>query len=144
MIEKLKDVEKRLEEINELLTQPEVVTDNNRYKALMREHKALTPIVEKFREYLQAAADRDEAEEMLAAGGLDQDFKGMVLEQLTGSRERLESITGELKLLLLPRDVNDDKNVIIEIRGGAGGDEAALFANSLYRMYTMYGENKGW
>ena len=126
MIEKLKDVEKRLEEINELLTQPEVVTDNNRYKALMREHKALTPIVEKFREYLQAAADRDEAEEMLAAGGLDQDFKGMVLEQLTGSRERLESITGELKLLLLPRDVNDDKNVIIEIRGGAGGDEAAL------------------
>ena len=144
MIEKLKDVEKRLEEINELLTQPEVVTDNNRYKALMREHKARTPIVEKFREYLQAAADRDEAEEMLAAGGLDQDFKGMVLEQLTGSRERLESITGELKLLLLPRDVNDDKNVIIEIRGGAGGDEAALFANSLYRMYTMYGENKGW
>lgn len=79
MIEKLKDVEKRLEEINELLTQPEVVTDNNRYKALMREHKALTPIVEKFREYLQAAADRDEAEEMLAAGGLDQDFKGWCL-----------------------------------------------------------------
>ena len=144
MIDKLNDVEKRYDEINDLLTRAEVIADTNRYKALMKEHKMLTPIVEKFREYKAALADNKEAADMLKDGGLDADFKAMVVEQQEQSREKIEKTGEELKVLLLPRDANDDKSVIIEIRGGAGGDEAALFANSLYRMYTMYGEAKSW
>ena len=144
MLEKLKDVEKRYEEINALLTDPAVITDTNRYKTLMKEHKTLSPVVEKYREYLKAASEYSEAEDMLKSGGLDPEFKEMVQEQLDTGRADMERFTQDLKILLLPKDENDDKSVIIEIRGGAGGDEAALFANTLYRMYTMYGEIKNW
>lgn len=144
MFDKLKEVEQRYEAINEKLMDPQVTSDNEQYKNLMKEYKYLTPIVEKFREYSAAKADMEEAREMLDAGGLEHDFREMVEEQLSQSRQAMETFAGELKILLLPKDPNDEKNVIVEIRGGAGGDEAALFANSLYRMYSMYAERQGW
>ena len=144
MFEKLKDVAARYEQINEKLMDPAVVSDNNQYKSLMKEHKNLTPIVEAYREYEKAQASMEEAKELLEEGGLEKDFKEIVEEQLTSSREDMERLSEELKILLLPKDPDDDKNVIIEIRGGAGGDEAALFANSLFRMYSMFAENKRW
>ena len=142
MFEKLKLVEARYEEINELLSDPCVVSDNERYKSLMKELKQLTPIVEKFRAYCKAKDSFDEAKAMLDEGGLDKDFKEIVQEEYDTSKENMERMNEELKVLLLPRDENDDKNVIVEIRGGAGGEEAALFAGSLYRMYSMYAEVK--
>lgn len=142
MYDKLEFVEQRYNEINDRLMQPGIANDQEAYKALMKEYKSLTPVVEKYKEYTSAKADMDEAREMLDAGGLEKDFRAMVEEQLVDSKQRIETITDELRLLLLPRDPNDDKNVIIEIRGGAGGEEAALFANSLMRMYTMYAEKK--
>lgn len=144
MFEKLLALEKKYEEINEKLTDPAVISDNKQYASLMKEYKNLTPIIEKFREYKKAKESLDEAVELLDAGGLEKDFKEMVQAQLEESKEQISECEGELKIMLLPKDPNDDKNVIIEIRGGAGGDEASLFANSLYRMYTMYADSKGW
>ena len=144
MFEKLKSVADRYDEINNLLMEPDVVSDNQRYTALMRELKHLTPIVEKYREYEKAKEAMDEAKGLLDEGGLDKDFREMVDEQFNENRDLIEAIGEELKILLLPRDPNDDKNVIVEIRGGAGGDEASLFAGSLYRMYSMYAEMRRW
>lgn len=144
MIDKLKSVEKRFLEINDELSLPEVVSDNEKFKKLMKEHKTLTPIVETFRAYCAAENSMNEAREMLDAGGLDKDFKELCEEEYTESKQKCEELTEELKILLLPRDPNDDRNVIIEIRGGAGGDEAALFAANLFRMYSMYAESKRW
>jgi len=144
MFEKLALMEQKYEEISARLSEPGIVSDNKLYTQLMREYKNMTPIIEKFREYRSAESSFSEASELLEAGGLDKDFKEMVQSELEESKAAMESITQELKVLLLPKDPNDDKNVIIEIRGGAGGDEASLFANSLYRMYTMYAESKGW
>ncbi len=144
MLEKLKAVEKRYEEIGEELMKPEIVSDNATYKKLMQEHKHLTPLVEKYREYEAAANAMAEAKELLDAGGLDKDFKELVEEEYLSSKDTMEQTTEELKVLLLPRDPNDDRNVIIEIRGGAGGEEAALFGASLMRMYTMYAESRRW
>ncbi|MEG1835934.1 MAG: peptide chain release factor 1 [Oscillospiraceae bacterium] len=144
MIDKLQGIEDRLDNINAELCKPQIVADQEAYKKLMREVKQLTPLVEKFREFKKLKATNDEAKEILQAGGIDKDFRDMVQEELEQSREALEKCNEELKVLLLPKDPNDDKNVIIEIRGGAGGDEASLFANSLFRMYSMYAETKGW
>ena len=144
MFEKLKGVAARYEQINEKLMDPAVVSDNNQYKSLMKDHKNLTPIVEAYREYEKAQSSLEEAKELLEEGGLEKDFKEIVEEQLSSSREDMERLAEQLKILLLPKDPNDDKNVIIEIRGGAGGDEAALFANSLFRMYSMFAESKRW
>ncbi len=144
MLDKLKAVEARYNEIGEELMKPEVVSDNNTYKKLMQEHKHLTPIVEKYREYVAAETAATEAKEMLDAGGLDKDFKELVEEELLESKEKMEQASEELKVLLLPRDPNDDRNVIIEIRGGAGGEEAALFGAALMRMYSMYAESRRW
>ncbi|MBQ5765088.1 MAG: peptide chain release factor 1 [Clostridia bacterium] len=144
MLDKLKAVEARYNEIGEELMKPEVVSDNNTYKKLMQEHKHLTPIVEKYREYVAAENAATEAKEMLDAGGLDKDFKELVEEELLESKEKMEQASEELKVLLLPRDPNDDRNVIIEIRGGAGGEEAALFGAALMRMYSMYAESRRW
>ena len=119
---------------------PAVIANNEQYKSLMKEYKTLTPIVEKYQEYRKAS----EARELLAEGGLDRELHEMAQEQLVTSKENVERCAEELKILLLPRDPNDDKNVIVEIRGGAGGEEAALFAGSLYRMYSMYAERQGW
>ena len=144
MLEKLKLLEARYEEISLKLTDPDVISDNDQYKSLMKEYKNLTPIVEKFREYKGAKDAFDDAKELLDAGGMDKDFKEMVQLEYVENKEKMDSFLEELKILLLPKDPNDEKNVIIEIRGGAGGEEASLFANSLYRMYSMYSEMKGW
>lgn len=144
MFEKLLKLEEKFEDINVKLTDPEIITDNKQYASLMKEYKNLTPIIEKFREYKKAKEANDEAVELLSVGGLEKDFKEMVQMQLEESKEEIASCEEELKIMLLPKDPNDEKNVIIEIRGGAGGEEASLFANSLYRMYTMYADSKGW
>ena len=144
MFDKLKEVEAKYNDISERLTDPAVISDNDRYKKLMREHKQLTPIIDKFHEYESAKANFDEAKALLDEGGLDKDFKEMVEEQMLESKDIIDRVSDEIKILLLPRDPNDDINVIIEIRGGAGGEEAALFAATLMRMYSMYAESKGW
>lgn len=144
MLEKLKLVANHYDEINEKLMDPNVVADQNQYRDLMKEYKSLTPIIDKYKELKQATDDFEEAKSMLDAGGLDKDFKELLQEQYDESRQAIEILSEEAKILLLPRDPNDDKNVIVEIRGGAGGEEAALFVNSLYRMYTMYAESKRW
>ena len=104
----------------------------------------MTPIIEKFREYKRAEKNFDDARDILSSGGIDKDFREMAQAEFEENKQAMEDIAQELKILLLPKDPNDDKSVIIEIRGGAGGEEASLFANSLYRMYTMYAESKGW
>ncbi len=142
--EKLKIIEDKYNEINEKLMQPEIINDQDAYRNYMKEYKELTPLVEKYKEYSKAKASFDEAVELLEAGGLDKEFKEMVQLQYDESKEDMAKLSEELKILLLPKDPNDEKNVIIEIRGGAGGEEAALFANSLYRMYSMYAASKGW
>ncbi|MBE6746889.1 MAG: peptide chain release factor 1 [Ruminococcaceae bacterium] len=144
MLEKLKNVEKRYETVNEMLFDPQVVSDQENYKALMKELKNLTPVVEKYREYIKIDNSVNEAWEMLNESGLDRELREMAQEEFDLGKEERERCYEELKILLLPKDENDDKNVIIEIRGGAGGEEASLFAGSLYRMYSMYAEAKGW
>ena len=144
MLEKLRAVEQRYNEIGEELMKPEVISDNAQYKKLMQEHKHLTPVVEKYREYAAAERTAQEAKELLEAGGLDKDFKELAEEELAEAKQKMEQTAEELKVLLLPRDPNDDRNVIIEIRGGAGGEEAALFAAALMRMYSMYAESRRW
>lgn len=142
MFDKLRAIEDKFNEINERLMQPEVVNDSKQYTELMKEYKNLEPIVEKLREYKKAKEAFDEAVELSEGGDLDKDLKEMVREQYAESKEDMARLEDELKLLLLPKDPNDDKNVIIEIRAGAGGEEAALFANSLYRMYTLYSASR--
>lgn len=144
MFDKLQGIEDKLEKINSSLCDPEVVSNQEEYKKLMREAKTLTPIVEKFREYKKANSDLTEAKEMLADSSLDKEFRDMASEEAAEAQKKTEELKEELKVLLLPKDPNDYKNVIVEIRGGAGGEEAALFAGSLFRMYSMYAERKSW
>ena len=144
MFDKLQGIEDKLEKINSSLCDPEVVSNQEEYKKLMREAKTLTPIVEKFRVYKKANSDLTEAKEMLADSSLDKEFRDMASEEAAEAQKKTEELKEELKVLLLPKDPNDYKNVIVEIRGGAGGEEAALFAGSLFRMYSMYAERKGW
>ncbi len=144
MIDKLKSIKDRYDEINENLMNPDIISDNKQYAALMKEHKNLTPVIEKYNEYIKAKENCDDALEMLNEGGLDAEMKPLAQEELNTAKDDIERLTEELKLLLIPRDPNDDKNVIVEIRAAAGGEEAALFANSLYRMYSMYAESKRW
>ena len=144
MIEKLAQVEIRYNEVSEKLMQPDIVSDQKQYRDLMREHKNLTPIIEKYKEYKAAESAMNEAKAMLDDKIDDKDFKEMVEQEYLENKARLPEITEELKILLIPKDPDDDKNVIMEIRGGAGGEESALFAHSLYRMYSMYAESKRW
>ena len=144
MFDRLEEAQLRLATINEKLMEPDIVSDLDTYRSLMKEYKNLEPIVETYTKYKSAKTEFEEAKMLLDDGGLDPDFKEMVQEQYSESRENMENIAAELKILLLPRDPNDDKNVVVEIRGGAGGEEAALFAGSLFRMYSMYAESKGW
>ncbi len=144
MFQKLTLVTQKFEEIKNALTDPAVLSDNSRYAALMREYKALSPIVETYEAYCRCQDEMQEARELLDAGGNDHDLKEMAQQQLDENRALCEELAGKLKLLLLPRDPNDEKNVIVEIRAGAGGEEAALFAGSLFRMYSMYAESRGW
>ena len=143
MLNKLKGAEERFNEINEMLYDPNVISDMELYSSLLKEQKNLSPIVEKYREYCKAESSLNESRLLLDEGGMDKDFKEMVLEEYEQAKIDTARIYEELKVLLLPKDPNDDKNVIVEIRGGAGGEESALFAGVLYRMYSMYAENKG-
>lgn len=143
MIDKLQQVEERFEKVNELLCLPETVSDQSKFASLMKELKNLTPLVETYREYKKAVSDGEAAKEMLAEKP-DKDLKELLELEIEECKEKVEDLNEQLKILLLPKDPNDDKNVIIEIRAGAGGEEAALFGNSLFRMYSMYSENRGW
>ena len=144
MFENLDAVENRYEQIGVELTRPEIVSDNAQFRSLMKEHSELTPIVEKYRELKAAEKSAEEARRLLEDSSLDADFKELAEEELKAAQETQTSAAEQLKLLLLPKDPNDSKNVIVEIRAGAGGEEAALFAAALFRMYTMYAEEKGW
>ena len=143
MLEKLRQMEENYHAMQEKMMDPAVVGDNQQYGQLMREYKHIQPIIEKYHEYLQAQNDFTEAREILD-GEEDAELREMAQAELEQSKERMDSLHGELMRLLLPKDPDDDRNVIIEIRGGAGGEEASLFAASLYRMYTMYAETQGW
>ena len=140
MFQKLEAVERRYEELNKLISDPEVIARQNEWKNLMKEHSDMVNIVEKYREYKKVKEAYDEAQEMLA----DKDLKELAEMQMDECREKLPKIEEELNILLIPKDKDDEKNIICEIRGGAGGDEAALFAGTLFRMYSMYAERKHW
>ncbi|MBP3463160.1 MAG: peptide chain release factor 1 [Clostridia bacterium] len=140
MFNKLEAVEKRYEELNKLISDPEVIARQNEWKNLMKEHSDLVDVVEKYREYKKVKEALEEAQEMLA----DKDLKELAEMQMLECKEKLVKIEEELKILLIPKDKDDEKNIICEIRGGAGGEEAALFAGTLFRMYSMYAERKGW
>ena len=144
MFENLEVFERRYEELNQKLYDPSVLSDQTLYTQLMKEHKNITPIVEKYREYVNTNRSMLEARELLDESGLDREMKEMADEEFQSAKTGLERLSDELKVLLLPRDPNDDRNVIVEIRGGAGGEEAALFSSVLFRMYSMYAESKGW
>ena len=143
MFDKLEAIVERLNEINEQLTDPAVVNDQNKYKKLMKEQSDLQPIVEAYNEYKKCKETIDESL-MILDEESDDDIKDLAKEEMNEAKDRIEELEDELKILLLPKDENDDKNVVVEIRGGAGGDEAALFAAELYRMYCMYADNMGW
>ncbi len=142
MFERLSEIEKRFEELAEDMLSPAVYSDPSRSAEIAREQKRLEPIVAAFRAYKQSVSARDEAEQLLSSG--ETELYDLAREQLSESKAEIERLEDELKILLLPQDPNDDKNVIVEIRGGAGGEEAALFAADLYRMYSMYAESRRW
>ena len=143
MFAKLDFLEGRFKELNEKVSDPEVIADNKLWTKLCKELSQITPIVEKYKEHKKAEADINEAKEMLEEK-LDKDFREMVEMELDDAKNRFEVTAHELKILLLPQDPNDEKNVIVEIRAGAGGEEAALFVAALFRMYTMYAESNRW
>ena len=140
MFEKLESVEKRYEELTTKISDPAVIADNNEWRKLVKEHSSIEDVVTKYREYKSTLNNMKEAEEMMQ----DKELKELAEEEYYSSKEKLEKIEEELKVLLIPKDPNDDKSVICEIRGGAGGEEAALFAGTLFRMYSMYAEKKHW
>ena len=142
MFDKLADIKKHFDEVEARLSDGAVISDREAYSALMKEHKRLLPIVEKYAEYEKYTAQQAEAKELLDSEK-DRELRELAEAEYREAKDMLERISDELKILLLPRDENDDKNVIVEIRAGAGGDEAALFAGSLYRMYTMYADTHG-
>lgn len=144
MFENLSVFENRYEELNLKLYDPTVAADREQYAALMKEHKEITPIVEHYRALKKAEADAAGAQQLLDDPDSNKELRQMAAEELNAAREDAARIAEELKILLLPRDPNDERSVIVEIRGGAGGEEAALFAYNLYRMYTMYAEKRGW
>ncbi len=143
MFDKLEDLLLHYQELMQKLSEPDVASDTKRFKSLMKEQSSLLPIVEAYREYKKAHSDIDECLSLLDEES-DEEMREMAKEELADAKERCQKLETELKILLLPKDPNDDKNVIVEIRGGAGGDEAALFAADLYRMYVHYAEGRGW
>ncbi len=143
MFEKLAALLDRYNEINERLMQPDTVNNNTLYRELMKEYNQLSPLIEMYKKYLSAQKSMADAEELMR-GETDPDLKEMAQEEFQESKKIIADCTEQLKIMLLPKDPNDSRNVIIEIRAGAGGEEAALFANSLFRMYTMYSESKRW
>ncbi|RRD94633.1 peptide chain release factor 1 [Clostridiales bacterium COT073_COT-073] len=143
MFENLEITEKRYEEVGQLINDSAVIANQEEWQKLMREHNDLTPIIEKYREYKRAKETIAESLEILEESG-DADMKELAKEELAEAKESVVALEEEIKILLIPKDPNDDKNVFIEIRGGAGGDEAALFAGDLYRMFTRFAERNRW
>jgi len=143
MFDKLEAAENRYEEINHKLSDPMVISNQDEYRKLMKEHSELEEVVLKFRDYRSIKKDISDARELLE-DKLDKDFRDMVEAELKESEEKLGHVEKDLKILLMPKDPNDDKNVIVEIRGGAGGEEAALFAGVLFRAYMRYAERRRW
>ena len=143
MLEKLKDIEDKYNKLSENINDPEIINNQEEWRKLMKEYSDITPIIEKYNEYKTVLNQINEALELLKEK-LEDDFKDMVKEELSENKEKIENIKNELTILLIPKDENDEKNVIIEIRGGAGGDEAALFAGDLFRMYSRYAEKRKW
>ncbi len=144
MFEKLSFIENQFEELAKKISDPDVIADQETWRKLCKEHSDLTPIVEKYREYKANRDTIEDARLMMDDPESDKEFKEMLAEESKKAKENIVHIEEELKILLLPKDPNDDKNVIVEIRGGAGGDEAALFAGDLFRMYSMYADTKRW
>ena len=140
MFQKLEDVEKRYEDLTVKISDPEVIAQNKEWQKMMKEHAELTPIVEKYREYKKVEQSIKDSEEMLS----DPELKELAQEELKEAKEILPKLEEEIKFLLIPKDPDDDKNTICEIRAGTGGEEAALFAGELFRMYSMYAERKHW
>lgn len=143
MFDKLEDLLIKFEEIMGELNEPNVANDQNRFRMLMKEQSSLTPIVEAYREYKASKQNIEDSLSMLEEES-DEEMREMLKEELNISKKRVEELEQELKILLLPKDPNDDKNVIVEIRAGAGGDEAALFAAEMYRLYVHYAEGQRW
>ncbi|ADQ04456.1 peptide chain release factor 1 [Caldicellulosiruptor owensensis OL] len=143
MIEKLQVIEEKYLELEKKIADPDIISQTQEWQKLMKEHSNLQPIVEKFREYKRILNTIKEAEELLDTD-IDEDFEKLVKEELNWAKEQKEIVERDLKILLLPKDPNDEKNVIMEIRAGAGGEEAALFAAELFRMYSRYAERKNW
>lgn len=144
MFEKIEIFNKRYDELNNRLYDPSVAADPNEYSKVMKEVKSIEAIVLKYREYKEILKAMDEAREIIEDSSSDKDFREMAMAEIDDCKERLPEITEELKILLLPKDPNDSRNVIMEIRGGAGGEEAALFCGVLYRMYSMFAEKQGY
>lgn len=143
MFDKLEDLRIRLDEILNELQEPDVANDQNRFRKLMKEQNDLTPIVEAYNEYKECKQAIEDSREMLEEES-DEEMRELAKEELNDNKKRVEELEQELKILLLPKDPNDEKNVIVEIRAGAGGDEAALFAAEIYRMYMHYAESQRW
>lgn len=143
MFDRLEDILIRFEEIMGELNEPTVANNQERFRMLMKEQSSLTPLVEAYKEYKKCRQDVEDSLAMLETES-DEDMKDMLKEELNVAKKRIEELEQELKILLLPKDPNDDKNVIVEIRAGAGGDEAALFAAEIYRMYVHYAEGRRW
>lgn len=140
MFDKLEEVEKRYEELTKMISDPEVIANHTEWQQLMKEHSSMQDIVAKYREYKKTKQQMDEAKEMMD----DKELKELAEAEYYEAKEALPKIEEELKILLIPTDPNDDKNIICEIRAGAGGEEAALFAGTLFRMYSMYAERNHW
>ncbi|MEK6554137.1 MAG: PCRF domain-containing protein, partial [Bdellovibrionota bacterium] len=143
MFSKLEDVEKRFEQIGEQLQEPGLADDQKRYRSLMKEYADLQALVGQFREYKKTVSSLAENKDLLI-NEKDQEMRKMILSEIAELETAQPRLEEELKLSLLPKDPNDDKNVIVEIRAGAGGDEASLFAEELFRAYTIFGQNRGW
>lgn len=144
MFEKIEIFSKRYDELNNRLYDPSVAADPNEYSKVMKEVKSIEAIVLKYREYKEILKAMDEAREIIEDSSSDKDFREIAMAEIDDCKEKLPEITEELKILLLPKDPNDSRNVIMEIRGGAGGEEAALFCGVLYRMYSMFAEKQGY
>lgn len=140
MFDKLESVEKRYEELTKMISDPEIIANQSEWQKLIKEHSNIEEIALKFKEYKETKNRMNEAKEMMD----DKELKELAELEFYETKEKLPQIEEELKVLLIPKDPNDDKNIICEIRGGAGGEEAALFAGTLFRMYTMYAERKHW
>ena len=142
IFKKLQRAEDRYREIEQSITLPEVVSNNKEYSKLMKEYRSLEPIIEKFREYKAAEKNMNDSDEMMRDSSLDSELRSLAEDEFKEYKAMCEALTEELKILLMPRDPNDSRNVIVEIRQGAGGEEAALFGADLYRMYSMYATSR--